>query len=218
MLAYHVVQVFPKLIKGLLFLRHLPLARDLVRVARQQLVGRLDGYMSKRNAPIFRRVLKIIDDEVPAIHHGSSSFSHGLCLLLPGAKMAGYVKHYANLIHHVSASCVSRTPMESPMMYLIRCACAPPPPPPGDIPRTHACAVFVRLLPLGAGGAAPAKVLASWTRRIQDTGRGDNLPPTLSIGLVSSYWCSSCHSAHLIHPSQLHVRQSQVSACCRSAA
>ncbi len=43
--------------------RHLPLARDLVRVARQQLVGRLDGYMSKRNAPIFRTVLQIIDDK-----------------------------------------------------------------------------------------------------------------------------------------------------------
>jgi len=45
-------------------IRHLPLARDLVRVARQQLVGRLDGYMSKKNAPIFRRVLQIIDAEV----------------------------------------------------------------------------------------------------------------------------------------------------------
>ena len=34
--------------------RHLPLARDLVRLSRQQLVHRLDSYMSKRNLPIFK--------------------------------------------------------------------------------------------------------------------------------------------------------------------
>ncbi len=44
--------------------RHLPLARDLVRAARQQLVHRLDSYMSKKNAPVFRRVLAILDAQV----------------------------------------------------------------------------------------------------------------------------------------------------------
>ena len=34
--------------------RHLPLARDLVRLSRQQLVHRLDSYMSKRNLPVFK--------------------------------------------------------------------------------------------------------------------------------------------------------------------
>ena len=34
--------------------RHLPLARDLVRLSRQQLVHRLDSYMSKRNLPVFQ--------------------------------------------------------------------------------------------------------------------------------------------------------------------
>ena len=36
--------------------RHLPLAKDLVRLSRQQLVHRLDSYMGKRNLPIFMEV------------------------------------------------------------------------------------------------------------------------------------------------------------------
>ena len=36
-------------------------------MARQQLVGRLDGYMSKRSAPIFRTVLQIIDDKARGV-------------------------------------------------------------------------------------------------------------------------------------------------------
>lgn len=57
-------------------IRHLPLARDLVRVARQQLVRRLDGYMSKKNAPIFRQVLGIIDDEVVPLLRKCSLAGH----------------------------------------------------------------------------------------------------------------------------------------------
>ena len=44
--------------------RHLPLAKDLVRLARQQLVHRLDSYMSRKNEPVFRRVLSLVDKQV----------------------------------------------------------------------------------------------------------------------------------------------------------
>lgn len=44
--------------------RHLPLARDVVRLARQQLVHRLDSYMSRKNEPVFRRVLALVDTQV----------------------------------------------------------------------------------------------------------------------------------------------------------
>lgn len=44
-------------------IRHLPLARDLVRVARQRLVFRLDSYC-KRHNEMFVQVIDLIDDEV----------------------------------------------------------------------------------------------------------------------------------------------------------
>jgi hypothetical protein len=44
-------------------IRHLPLARDLVRVARQRLVFRLDSYC-KRHGKLFASVIKLIDTEV----------------------------------------------------------------------------------------------------------------------------------------------------------
>lgn len=44
-------------------IRHLPLARDLVRVARQRLVFRLDTY-SKRQPKMFADVIKLIDSEL----------------------------------------------------------------------------------------------------------------------------------------------------------
>jgi adenylate kinase family enzyme len=44
-------------------IRHLPLARDLVRVARQRLVFRLDSYC-KRNSNLFQEVIKLIGNEV----------------------------------------------------------------------------------------------------------------------------------------------------------
>ena len=44
--------------------RHLPLAKDLVRLSRQQLVHRLDSYTAKRNMPAFLEVVKIIDSQV----------------------------------------------------------------------------------------------------------------------------------------------------------
>jgi adenylate kinase family enzyme len=44
-------------------IRHLPLARDLVRVARQRLVFRLDSYC-KRHNEMFGQVIDLIDDEL----------------------------------------------------------------------------------------------------------------------------------------------------------
>jgi hypothetical protein len=44
-------------------IRHLPLARDLVRVARQRLVFRLDSYC-KRNPALFSQVVRLIDADV----------------------------------------------------------------------------------------------------------------------------------------------------------
>lgn len=49
--------------------RHLPLAKDLVRLARQQLVHRLDSYMSRKNEPVFRRVLSLVDKQVILLLH-----------------------------------------------------------------------------------------------------------------------------------------------------
>ncbi|CAK0784866.1 hypothetical protein CVIRNUC_008071 [Coccomyxa viridis] len=43
-------------------IRHLPLAKDLVRASRQQLVAHLDGY-AKRHKELFERVVKVIDEE-----------------------------------------------------------------------------------------------------------------------------------------------------------
>ncbi|EIE27218.1 hypothetical protein COCSUDRAFT_64127 [Coccomyxa subellipsoidea C-169] len=43
-------------------IRHLPLAKDLVRSSRQQLVAHLDGY-AKRNRPLFEKVVRVIDTE-----------------------------------------------------------------------------------------------------------------------------------------------------------
>ena len=43
--------------------RHLPLAGSLVKAARQQLVHRLDSYMSRANEPVFRRVLVVLDTQ-----------------------------------------------------------------------------------------------------------------------------------------------------------
>ena len=48
-------------------IRHLPLARDLVRVARQRLVFRLDSYC-KRDPRLFGEVIAFIESEVyPAL-------------------------------------------------------------------------------------------------------------------------------------------------------
>lgn len=52
-------------------IRHLPLARDLVRVARQRLVFRLDAYC-KRDNKLFRDVIKLIDAEVLPVLKQSS--------------------------------------------------------------------------------------------------------------------------------------------------
>lgn len=41
------------------WVRHLPLAKDLVRSSRQQLVAHLDGY-AKRNRPLFEKVAHAI--------------------------------------------------------------------------------------------------------------------------------------------------------------
>lgn len=57
-------------------IRHLPLARDLVRLARQQLVHRLDSYMSRKNEPVFRRILAIIDAEVVPLLRKCSLAGH----------------------------------------------------------------------------------------------------------------------------------------------
>ncbi|KAK9907299.1 hypothetical protein WJX75_001001 [Coccomyxa subellipsoidea] len=43
-------------------IRHLPLAKDLVRSSRQQLVAHLDGY-AKRNRPLLEKVVRVIDTE-----------------------------------------------------------------------------------------------------------------------------------------------------------
>lgn len=52
-------------------IRHLPLAQDLVRASRQQLVHRLDTY-SKRHHKIFMEVVRIIDNEaVPLLRRCS---------------------------------------------------------------------------------------------------------------------------------------------------
>ncbi|KAL4420036.1 hypothetical protein ABPG77_001286 [Micractinium sp. CCAP 211/92] len=52
-------------------IRHLPLARDLVRVARQRLVFRLDSYC-KRDGKLFSDVIKLIDTEVIPVLKQSS--------------------------------------------------------------------------------------------------------------------------------------------------
>ncbi|PSC68866.1 adenylate kinase [Micractinium conductrix] len=52
-------------------IRHLPLARDLVRVARQRLVFRLDSYC-KRDNKLFSDVIKLIDAEVLPVLKQSS--------------------------------------------------------------------------------------------------------------------------------------------------
>ncbi|KAL4430829.1 hypothetical protein ABPG75_006085 [Micractinium tetrahymenae] len=52
-------------------IRHLPLARDLVRVARQRLVFRLDSYC-KRDSKLFSDVIKLIDSEVIPVLKQSS--------------------------------------------------------------------------------------------------------------------------------------------------
>ena len=58
------------LIATIICCRHLPLAKDLVRLARQQLVHRLDSYMSRKNEPVFRRVLSLVDKQVnPLLHY-----------------------------------------------------------------------------------------------------------------------------------------------------
>jgi hypothetical protein len=52
-------------------IRHLPLARDLVRVARQRLVFRLDAYC-KRDNKLFSEVIRLIDAEVIPVLKQSS--------------------------------------------------------------------------------------------------------------------------------------------------
>jgi hypothetical protein len=51
-------------------IRHLPLASDLQRKARQQLVTRLEGYCTKQRH-LFAKVMQLIDDHVvPRLHQG----------------------------------------------------------------------------------------------------------------------------------------------------
>lgn len=56
-------------------IRHLPLARDLVRVARQRLVFRLDSYC-KRNNKTFTEVIKLIGTEVMPVLKQCSLAGH----------------------------------------------------------------------------------------------------------------------------------------------
>jgi hypothetical protein len=69
-------------------LRHLPLAKDLVRLARQQLVHRLDSYMSRKNEPVFRRVLTLVDKQVSG---GFKALIGTHCLFTLGQKDAAHL-------------------------------------------------------------------------------------------------------------------------------
>ena len=55
--------------------RHLPLARDLVRVARQRLVFRLDSYC-KRHYALFGEAIRLIDDEMMPLLRQCSLAGH----------------------------------------------------------------------------------------------------------------------------------------------
>ncbi len=55
--------------------RHLPLARDLVRVARQRLVFRLDAY-AKRQKKLFEQVIALIDAEIVPLLKSCSLAGH----------------------------------------------------------------------------------------------------------------------------------------------